>query len=441
VRQPLHAWSQSTGLRLCGKTDETSVEDNAVLERHDHEAAEAVRSRSALAPRTIRQIVGVVSTMFKRATKEEIVVSNPVIMERGTLPKKVDKDPTWRHEAIYTREEAELLVSDPRILVDRRVLYALKFLGGGMRHGEAASLTWRQYEQAAEPLGRINLGKTKSGAPREIPVHPTLAKILALWKLSGWEETYGRKPTADDLIVPTRNMTARKPAEAQEALIADLQLLELRVRAGKDRNRRGHDLRRTNSIPVHPGCSLPVSAFWATVASRKSPGGSPLALGANQLPGAAARSISDRHRSCAGNTLLEWDDEDVIALYADWLPRSIYGTPFETGPPAARAPYRLMEGRGESEPALDRGREPDPAGLAAVDDVTPLRTTVRRRRSACRRRRRRFRALSIGDPLDLALLHLAHDARTSSSTRSGSSRERLELTDPCIERDALWCGR
>jgi integrase len=166
-------------------------------------------------------------------------------MERGTLPKKVDKDPTWRHEAIYTREEAELLVSDPRILVDRRVLYALKFLGGGMRHGEAASLTWRQYEQAAEPLGRINLGKTKSGAPREIPVHPTLAKILALWKLSGWEETYGRKPTADDLIVPTRNMTARKPAEAQEALIADLQLLELRVRAGKDRNRRGHDLRRT----------------------------------------------------------------------------------------------------------------------------------------------------------------------------------------------------
>jgi integrase len=221
------------------------MEMSSVRPKDIDDVVMALRDEGALAPRTIRQIVGVVSTMFKRATKEEIVVSNPVIMERGTLPKKVDKDPTWRHEAIYTREEAEILLSDPRILVDRRVLYALKFLGGGMRHGEAASLTWRQYDQAAEPLGRINLGKTKSGAPREIPVHPTLAKILAMWKLPGWEETYGRKPTADDLIVPTRNMTARKPAEAQEALIADLQLLELRVRAGKDRNRRGHDLRRT----------------------------------------------------------------------------------------------------------------------------------------------------------------------------------------------------
>jgi hypothetical protein len=37
-----------------------------------------------------------------------------------------------------------------------------------------------------EPLGALNLGETKSGVPRQVPVHPTLAKVLAQWKLSGW---------------------------------------------------------------------------------------------------------------------------------------------------------------------------------------------------------------------------------------------------------------
>jgi len=35
---------------------------------------------------------------------------------------------------------------------------------------------------------------TKTENPREMPVHPTLAKILATWKLSGFEQLTGRKP-------------------------------------------------------------------------------------------------------------------------------------------------------------------------------------------------------------------------------------------------------
>jgi hypothetical protein len=98
-----------------------------------------------------------------------------------------------------------------------------------------------------EPLGALNLGETKSGIPRQ-----TLAKVLAQWKLSGWEEWYGRKPTSEDLIIPTRNMTEKNPrgtvrdaTEAQRQLVSDLELIGLRVRAGQKRNRRGHDLRRT----------------------------------------------------------------------------------------------------------------------------------------------------------------------------------------------------
>ncbi len=223
-----------------------------VRPRHIDDLIMALRDEGKLAPRTIRSISGLLHTLFKRALKEELIAVNPVQMERGILPKKVDKDPTWRHEAIYTRTEAEQLLSDPRILADRRVLYALKFLGGGLRHSEAARLTWAQYDAAAKPLGRIALGKTKSGVPREVPVHPVLAKVLAAWKLSGWHELYGRTPTAEDFIVPTRNMTgnhprgtARDATEAQRQLLADLEMLGMRTKAGVSRKRRGHDLRRT----------------------------------------------------------------------------------------------------------------------------------------------------------------------------------------------------
>jgi hypothetical protein len=43
---------------------------------------------------------------------------------------------------------------------------------------------------------------TKTGVPREVPVHPLLAKILAEWRLSGWRRTYGRIAKDDDLISP-----------------------------------------------------------------------------------------------------------------------------------------------------------------------------------------------------------------------------------------------
>jgi hypothetical protein len=60
-------------------------------------------------------------------------------------------------------------------------------------------MTWSQYDADAKPLGAINLGHTKSGVPRQVPVHPVLAKLLAAWKLAGWAATYGRSPRTNDL--------------------------------------------------------------------------------------------------------------------------------------------------------------------------------------------------------------------------------------------------
>ena len=195
------------------------------------------RKANQLAPRTIRHVFATMAILFGDAIADELITATPCVLRKGVLPKKVDKDPDWRATAIYDRDEIALLIFDPRVLQDRRVLYALKALAG-LRHGEAARLRWSHFNQDREPLAGLNLGKTKTGVPRSIPVHPALDVLLTEWKEAGWERIYGRPPANDDLIVPTRNMTLRESPDAQRALHDDLALLELRPR-------RGHDLRRT----------------------------------------------------------------------------------------------------------------------------------------------------------------------------------------------------
>lgn len=235
-------------LRHASHKDEVCRIEKHMLPRLGHMELSDVRPRHIrefvldlrqgdLAPRTIYHVYQSTALLFRTAVVEELIDASPCVLARGVLPKKVDKDPAWRAEAIYTREEVERLISDSRIPEDRRVLYTLKGVAG-LRHGEAAGLRWRQYDEKAEPLGALNLAKTKTGVPRRVPVHPTLARVLAEWKLIGWERTYGRIPTPDDFITPTRNMTERSAQETPKQLHEDLALLGLR-------RRRGHDLRRT----------------------------------------------------------------------------------------------------------------------------------------------------------------------------------------------------
>jgi integrase len=208
-----------------------------VRPRHLRDMVLTMRKDAVLAPRSIRKVYATVVTMFRTAVADELVPFTPCVLAKGILPKNIDKDASFRANAIFTREEVEALISDVRFLEDRRVLHGLKALAA-LRHSEASGLRWRQYDTALEPLGAINLERTKTQVPRCVPVHPTLARILRDWRDGGWERTYGRAPTNDDFIVPTRNMTERLSPEAQNSFRADLVLLGLR-------HRRGHDLRRT----------------------------------------------------------------------------------------------------------------------------------------------------------------------------------------------------
>jgi integrase len=219
-----------------------------VRPRHIRDLVRSLRAKGRMAPRSIRHVYGALHTMFRDAVVDELITANPCILKRGELPKLIDKDPTWRAGAVFTRGELEQLISDERIPPDRRVLYALLGIAG-LRFGEAAALRWRCYDTTLEPLGRLLIAtswctskrtekSTKTEQPRQVPVHPTLAKMLAAWKLGAWQVMMGRAAGPDDLIIPSRRGRNRSRHHSLEKFREDLDRLMLR-------RRRQHDLRRT----------------------------------------------------------------------------------------------------------------------------------------------------------------------------------------------------
>jgi integrase len=171
------------------------------------------------ASRTLHNIHGVVRTMLRDAVLAGHLEHAPESLDERQLGTKKDANPEWRADAQFTRDEVQAMISSPQIPWDRRVQYAIELLGG-MRPGEVAALRVRHYDPARQPLGSLRIAKsysgraarekgTKTGAVRVVPVHPTLAAILAEWLLSGWAQMMGRAPEADDLIVPLPPADAR----------------------------------------------------------------------------------------------------------------------------------------------------------------------------------------------------------------------------------------
>ena len=200
-----------------------------------------------LAPRTVRHVYGTLRAMLNDAVADELIPSSPCVL-KDELPAKRDKDRTWRRTAVFTRDEVEAIIAAESTPDDRRVLASMMFLGA-MRFGEAAALTWRDYDPTCTPLGKLVVEKsystrkrkvkgTKTENPHEMPVHPTLAQILAAWRLSGFEQLTGRSPRPDDPIVPSRRGAYRNVNASLRRFHEDLERIGLRVR-------RQHDARRT----------------------------------------------------------------------------------------------------------------------------------------------------------------------------------------------------
>lgn len=136
-----------------------------------------------MAQRTVHSIYGTVSALFRDAKLSDKIEQTPCCLDERQLGPLIDKDPEWRASAIFTREEAETIISHPKIPFDRRVVYALELLAG-LRTGEAAALRWRHYDPAKQPLGELLVAfaystrkgrekGTKTDVVKHVPVYPT----------------------------------------------------------------------------------------------------------------------------------------------------------------------------------------------------------------------------------------------------------------------------
>lgn len=237
----LHVLPSLGGLRL-----------DEVRAKHIVDLVKGWRSKpeeERLAPKSIYNAYSTVSALFRDAELEGLIDSDPCRLTKHQLGPKVDKDPEWRPTALFTLAELELLISDERVSMDRRVLYALEGIAG-LRHGEAAGLLWRNVQAELAPLGMIYVAHNyehplpKGDVCRPVPVHPALAAILAEWRLHGWALMMGRPPRPEDLVLPlppeATSSTGRwrRKGYSYDRLERDLETLGLR-------HRRGHDLRRT----------------------------------------------------------------------------------------------------------------------------------------------------------------------------------------------------
>lgn len=180
--------------------------------RRWHLAELLLQLRAESAPRTVHNVYWTVAAMFRDAFLENLIDETPCRLDRRQLGPAGDADPEWRAGALFERDEAQALISDVRIPLDRRMFYALGLLAG-IRPGEAAGLRWLHHDRRALPLERLTIAvayntrghrmkATKTRAFRSIPVHPTLSAMLEEWRAGGWSAMVGRAPGADDLIVP-----------------------------------------------------------------------------------------------------------------------------------------------------------------------------------------------------------------------------------------------
>jgi len=199
------------------------------------------RDGKPLAARTIRNIATAVRVFFADALERKLVRVNPTLGWKvgKHLPRIEDKEVGWRRRAGFSLGDVVRLTTDERIAEDRRVLYALRFLGGP-RPGEAANARWRDLDRTVRPLWRLTLGTswsseskleklTKTGAELNIPVHPILQALLERWESTGWQQFIGRKPEPTDLIFPRQDGEHRTVWATNERFQADLELLGIPV--------------------------------------------------------------------------------------------------------------------------------------------------------------------------------------------------------------------
>jgi hypothetical protein len=121
----------------------------------------------------IYNIYSVISAMFRDGKLADLIEQSPCVLDERQLGPLTDKDPEWRHEAVFTRDEVETIISDARIPPDREVVYALELLAGASGPGKprrcAGGTTTRRCDRSASCWWRSRTTRARTARNRRRP--------------------------------------------------------------------------------------------------------------------------------------------------------------------------------------------------------------------------------------------------------------------------------
>ena len=175
--------------------------------------------------------------LFEDAVADGLLPANPCRSDRpATDGTKLDLD---RHLSNhFTRAELEQLISDSRVDRFRRCQWALLALTGA-RIGEVLGLRVRHCDLGRQPLGRLlvtgrwdsklrRVTPSKSGLPREVPIHRTLAALLQEHLREVLPGRLGHPADPDDLLFSAPGGGSQQAGTTLAHLQRDLDVVSLR---------------------------------------------------------------------------------------------------------------------------------------------------------------------------------------------------------------------
>lgn len=230
----------------------------------------------AVAPRTVRNTLDPVARALRAAVFEGLLAADPTaVLPTEHRPQSVDANPAAAAGRRLARAELETLLGEPTVDPRWSALWHLLALTGA-REAEVIALRWGDLLED-EPLRRVRFAEqlhhrtrtreaTKTGAVKEVPLHPLLAAELSRWR-DRWPLEYGREPAPGDLVVPARAVPGRRgpgvgvggplwQQDIHRALQRDLTACGLPPH-------RVHDLRHTFvSLCADAGVAAEVATRW-----------------------------------------------------------------------------------------------------------------------------------------------------------------------------------
>lgn len=181
------------------------------------------RSGVGRAPRTLRNIAGLLSAIMNQAERDDLISRSPC-RDIGSqiLPAITDGRPDFITWAIYRRDEMRRWCWDRRLPPVWQMLARLAFCTG-MRQGEILDRRFRDFRKhdgvwvvdvsSSWCSKTRSSGPTKTGVARLVPLHPQLLGWIWRWRLGGFFAAHGRRPGPDDLVISRRNGSDLIPLE------------------------------------------------------------------------------------------------------------------------------------------------------------------------------------------------------------------------------------